>query len=470
MSPSVKKYDLAVIGGGPGGYVAALRAHQLGMKVVLAEKDRLGGICLNWGCIPSKSLLRDAEIFHLLKNGKNFGFSCKEVRADLKKVVSRSRGVANRLTKGVEFLMKKSGIPVVNGTAQVTGTDRVTVTGKSAAAKETIEAKRILLATGSRPIILPNIPLDGERIITSTEAMLMEDIPERLVIIGAGAIGIEFGYYFAAFGSKVTMVELLPRILPQEDPEITDALGASLGKMGIKFLLNSRVETAKVVNKKKEVAVEVKTPKGNKQLTADRVLMAIGVQPNSENLGLENFGVRTNHGFIKVNQAYQTSFPNIYAVGDMIGAPYLAHVASAEGISSVESMAGGKSTGINYNAVPRCVYSRPQVASVGMTEKEAKDSGHEVRVGRFPFRANGRALASGDPEGLVKLVVDRKYGEILGAQILGSEASEQIAELCLAMNLEATPEDILGTVHAHPTLSEAVMEAAGDALEKGIHI
>ena len=469
MSPSVKRYDLAVVGGGPGGYVAALRAHQLGMKVVLAEKDRLGGICLNWGCIPSKSLLRDAEIFHLLKNGKNFGFSCNGVRADMKKVVSRSRGVANRLIKGIEYLMKKSDIPVVNGTAQITGHDRVMVTAKSGAGKETLEAERILLATGSRPIVLPNIPLDGERIITSTEAMLMEEIPERLVIIGAGAIGIEFGYYFAAFGSKVTIVELLPRLLPQEDSEITDALKASLGKMGIEFLLNSRVESAKVV-KKKEVTVEVKTPSGNKRVIADRVLMSIGVRPNTENLGLEKFGVRINNGFIKVNPTYQTSFPNIFAVGDVIGAPYLAHVASAEGIASVEAMAGEKSAGINYNAIPRCVYCRPQVASVGMTEKEARENGHEVRVGRFPFRANGRALAAGEAEGMVKLVVDRKYGEILGAQILGSEASEQIAELCLAMNLEATAEDLLETVHAHPTLSEAVMEAAGDALGKGIHI
>lgn len=465
----MKRYGLVVIGGGPGGYVAAIRAHQMGMKVAVVEKDRVGGICLNWGCIPSKSLLRDAELFRLVQQGKGLGFTCDGVRADLKRVVARSRSVSSRLVKGIEALLKKSGIPIHPGTAAVTAPGKVSVQGKAGGKPEVLETERILVATGAAPISIPGLPIDRERIVTSTEAMLLEEVPERVVIVGGGAIGVEFAYYFNAFGSLVTIIEMMPRIIPQEDPEVTDTLTQSLEKQGIEILTGSRVESAQIL-KKREVALQVKTPKETRTISADRVLVAAGVRPNSAGMGLEKLGVRIEKGFIRVDGNYRTGAASIHAVGDVIGPPFLAHVASAEGIAAVEAMAGKPGKPINYNAVPRCVYCQPQVASVGMTEEEARKKGHTVRVGKFPFRANGRALAAGNHEGFVKILVDAKYGEILGAQVIGHEASEQIAELCLAINLEATPEEILNTVHAHPTLSEAVMEAAAAAVERAIHI
>lgn len=460
--------DLVVVGGGPSGYVAAIRAAQLGMRVALVEREALGGVCLNWGCIPTKALLRNAELYHLMQRGAEFGFECDNLRFDFGKIIARSRQVAGRLTQGVEFLMRKNKIQVLRGAGRLAGAGVVTVQGANGAAEATVRAPHIILATGARPRPLPGLPFDQTQVLSSTEAMVLQAVPERLVIIGAGAIGVEFAYFYNAFGSHVTLIEMLPQILPLEDSEISTVLHKSLAKRGIDILVNSRVEGAQSTGE--GVQVQVQTPDGARTVLGNKVLVATGVQGNIEQIGLETAGVRSERGFIPVDAHCRTNVPGIYAIGDVNGPPCLAHVASAEGIATVEAIAGHDTPGVNRQNIPACTYCQPQVASVGLTEEAARQAGHEIRVGRFPFSASGKALAVGDSEGLVKVIFDADSDELLGAHIIGAEATDLIAEVGIARTLETTHYEILKTVHAHPTLSEAVMEAVGNAFNEAIHI
>ncbi len=461
-----KQFDVTVIGGGPGGYVAAIRSAQLGMKVALIERDKLGGICLNWGCVPSKALIKSAELYNAFKKAEEFGISHEKLSYDWKKIIKRSRGVADRISKGVEFLMKKNKIEVIAGTGTIVSKDAVEVQ-KDGKKSETVRTKAIVLATGGRPRTLPGIAFDKTNIISSTEAMTMEDQPKSMIVIGGGAIGIEFAYFYNAFGTKVTVVEMMPSILPKEDREITKILESSLKKQGLEILTNTKVEKVDV---KTGVAVHVTGKSGAKTLNGDVALLAVGVQGNVENLGLEKIGVKVEKGSIVTNEFNQTNVPNVYAIGDVTGAPWLAHVASHQGVVAAEHIAGKAKHGIDRSNIPSCTYCQPQVASIGMTEEEATSKGYKVKVGRFPFRPLGKSMAIGETEGTVKLVFDEKYGELLGAHIVGAEATELIAELGMARALETTYEELLRTMHAHPTLSEAVMEAAGQAYNEAIHI
>ena len=468
MAQTSKTYDLAVIGGGPGGYVAAIRAAQLGMKTAVIEKEKLGGLCLNWGCIPSKALLRSAEVYHLIKNASDYGLSVGEVSFDPKKIVRRSRTAAERLSKGVAFLLRKNNVEHISGTARVAGAGKIEVSQDGKATSE-IAAKHVVVATGGYTRSLPGVEIDGKRVISSREALVLDTLPKSLIVIGGGPIGVEFAYYFNAFGVKCTIVEMMPRILPFEDAEITDILQKNFKKSGIEILTDTRVETLKAGAK--GVTVNVADKKGGTQdLKGDVALMAIGFGGFVDGLGLQELGVQLEKGFIKVDENYQTNVPGIYAIGDVIGPPLLAHVASAEGIYMVEKLAGLNPTPIDYDNIPSCTYCQPQVASVGLTEEKAREKGYTVKVGRFPFRANGKSIAVGETEGMVKLIFDEKYGELLGAHIIGVEATDMIAELGVARTLESTHSEILKTVHAHPTLSEAVMEAAGEAYGEAIHI
>lgn len=460
--------DLIVLGGGPGGYVAAIRAAQLGMQVHLVERDALGGICLNWGCIPTKALLRNAELYHLMQHGAEFGLQCDNLRVDFGKIVQRSRQVADRLAQGVAFLMRKNKIQVVQGTGRLTGAGTVTVHDAQGNVSTTLRAPHIILATGARPRALPMLPFDGTQVLSSTEAMVLPAVPPSLVIIGAGAIGVEFAYFYQTFGSKVTLIEMLPHILPVEDHEISDYLQRSLAKRGVDIYVNSRMENAALTAD--GVQVQVQTPEGPRTIVGSKVLVAIGVQGNIEHLGLETIGVRTERSFIPVDAHCRTNVPGIYAIGDVNGPPCLAHVASAEGIATVEAIAGIDTPGVNYANIPGCTYCQPQVASVGFTEQAAVQAGHTVRVGRFPFTASGKAIAVGDTEGLVKVIFDAETDELLGAHIIGAEATDLIAEVGIARTLETTHYELLKTVHAHPTLSEAIMEAVGNAYNEAIHI
>jgi dihydrolipoamide dehydrogenase len=461
------QYDIVIVGGGPGGYTAAIRASQLGMKAALVERDRLGGVCLNWGCIPTKALLRNAEIYTTLKHADEWGITAKDVSFDFSRIIKRSRGVADRISKGVEFLMKKNAITVVPGTARLTAADTLEVRsdGKPAA---TIKAPHIVLATGARPRSLPNVTFDRKRIITSTEAMTLPARPESMIIIGAGAIGIEFATFYNALGTKVTVIEMMPSILPIEDRELTKLLATSLSRRGVELLTDTRVEGAQAG----ETGVTVQVQKGGetRTLTADVALVAIGVQGNVEHLGLEALGVHVERGHIAVDKRCRTNVPGIYAIGDVIGPPWLAHVASAEAICCVEGIAGKEPQPVDYANVPGCTYCTPQLASVGFTEEMAKAEGYDVKIGRFPYRPLGKAMAIGETEGLVKLIFDAKYGEILGAHLLGADATELIAELVLAKRLELTGPDLYHTIHAHPTLSEGIMEAAAAAYGEAISI
>jgi dihydrolipoamide dehydrogenase len=461
-----RQYDVAVIGSGPGGYVAAIRASQLGMKVGLIERDKLGGVCLNWGCIPSKALLKSAELFNTFKKSQEYGISHSGLAYDFSKIIARSRGVADRISKGVEYLMKKNSIDVIAGTAKMTGKTSIEVTNDGKPT-DSIRSKFVIVATGGRPRTISGVAIDRKRIITSTEAMALHEQPKSMIIIGGGAIGIEFAYFYNSFGTKVTVVEMMASILPNEDKEITKILDSSLKKSGIDILTGAKVEGVKVG---KHVTVSVTDGTGKKELTADIALMAVGVQGNVENLGLETAGVKIERGFIAVNEFGKTNIDNIYAIGDVVGPPLLAHVASHEGIVAAEHIAGKAKRGIDRSNVPSCTYCQPQVASVGMTEEAAIAKGYAVKVGRFPFRPLGKAMATGETEGTVKLVFDQKYGELLGAHIIGSEATEMIAELGIAKSLETTWEELHTTMHAHPTLSEAVMEAAGQAFGSAIQI
>lgn len=460
-------FDIVVVGGGPGGYTAAIRAAQLGMKTAIVERERLGGVCLNWGCVPTKALLRNAEIVRTIKDAQEWGITYDNLKVDFARIVSRSRGIADRISKGVEYLMKKNKIAYIPGTATLLGNGVVEVRAE-AKPVENLRAKHVVIATGARPRSLPGVAIDRKRIITSKEAMSLTEQPKSLIVIGAGAIGIEFAYFYNALGTKVTVVEMMPGILPAEDRELTKLMEGSLRKQGIEILTDTRVESVKPGAT--DITAVVASPDGTKELKAELALMAIGVQGNVENMGLEQTGVAVERSHIKIDQDYNTTVSGISAVGDVIGPPWLAHVASAEGIHCVEAIAGKKPEPLDYSSIPGCTYCQPQLASVGLTEEKARAEGHDLRIGRFPFRPLGKAVAIGQTEGMVKLIFDAKYGELLGAHIMGSEATELIAELVIAKRLETTGEDLFHAVHAHPTLSEAVMEAAAAAYGEAINI
>jgi dihydrolipoamide dehydrogenase len=461
-----RQYDVTIVGGGPGGYVAAIRASQVGMKVCVVERDKLGGVCLNWGCVPSKALLKSAEMYNSFKKSQEFGISHTGLAYDFSKIIARSRGVADRISKGVEYLMKKNKIEVISGTAKLISKNSIDVT-KENKVIETIRSKNIILATGGRTRSIPGIDIDRKKIITSTEAMSLPEQPKSMIIIGGGAIGVEFAYFYNSFGTKVTIVEMLSSILPNEDKEISKILDSSLKKTGIDILTDTKVEGIKIGQ---DVTVTVAGKDGRKEITGNMALMAVGVQANIEDLGLETIGINTERGFIAVNEFGRTSVENIYAIGDVAGPPLLAHVASHEGITAIDHIAGKAKHGIDKMNIPSCTYCQPQVASVGLTEEAAVAKGYKIKVGRFPFRPLGKAMAIGETEGTVKLIFDAKYGELLGAHIIGSEATEMIAELGVAKALETTWEELHRTMHAHPTLSEAVMEAAGQAFDAAINI
>jgi len=460
-------YDVAVIGGGPGGYVAAIRASQLGMKSVVIEKEKLGGLCLNWGCIPSKALLRSAEVYQLIQNAADYGISVGSLKFDSKKIIKRSRDAADKLSKGVQFLLRKNKIEHISGTGVISkpGVIQVSNSGKA----QEVKARNMVIATGGFTRSLPGVKIDKKKVISSREALILDKLPKAIIIIGGGPIGIEFAYFYNAFGVKCTIVEMMPGILPLEDIDLTKILTRNFKKNGIDILTETKVESIKT--SAKGVTVKVSGKGGAaKELQGDVALMAVGFGGLVEGMGLEKLGVKVENSFIQVDETYKTNVDGVYAIGDVIGPPLLAHVASAEGIYLVEKLAGQNPAPIDYDNIPGCTYCQPQVASVGMTEQKAIDAGHKVKVGRFPFQANGKSIAIGETEGLVKLVFDEKYGELLGAHIIGIEATDMIAELGVAKALETTPAEILKTVHAHPTLSEAVMEAAGDALGEAIHI
>ncbi len=466
----MSKYDLAILGGGPGGYVAAIRAGQLGLKTVVIDKDNLGGICLNWGCIPTKSLLKNAEIYDTLSNHSgDFGISFKELSIDFSRVIKRSRDISEKISKNVEMLIKKNKIDRVRGFGKLTSPSTIDVFDTDGKKIQTIEAEKIVVATGARPRILPSIPVDRKDIITSSEAMTLPELPSSLIVVGAGAIGIEFAYFYSVLGTKVTIIEMLDRILPVEDREVSDALAKSFKKRGIEIHTGAVVESA--VAGADGVTVIINKDGKKIELKGDKVLSAIGVTGNIEGIGLEELGVEIFKNHIKVDKSdYSTNIPGIYAIGDVIGPPWLAHVASAEGIRCVEVIKGAHSAPVDYDNIPGCTYCQPQVASIGLTEEKAKEQGYKLKIGKFPFMASGKAFAIGERDGFVKLIFDEQYGELLGAHIIGSEATEMIAELGIARALEATYETIIKTVHAHPTLSESVMEAAAMANGEAIHI
>jgi len=465
-----KQYDIAIIGGGPGGYVAAIRAGQLGFKTVVIDKDNLGGICLNWGCIPTKSLLKNAEIYDNLKNhGDDFGIKTTGLEFDFTRIIKRSRDISDRISKNVELLIKKNKIDRIRGIGKLTSSSNIEISDDKGKVIDTIKADKIIIATGARPRSIPTVQIDRKNIITSTEAMILEKQPKELIVIGAGAIGVEFAYFYSTLGTKVTIIEMLKHILPIEDEEVSITLEKSFKKRGIEILTGAAVEKAEVKGNKVSVTVNVNGEK--KILSAEKVLNAIGVIGNIEGIGLDELGVQTEKNQIKVNkETYETNVPGIFAIGDVIGPPWLAHVASAEGIHCVERIKGIVHPPVDYENIPGCTYCQPQVASVGLTEAKAEEKGYEIKVGKFPFMASGKAFAIGEREGFVKLIFDAKYGEILGAHIVGSEATEMIAEVTLARSLEATGESLIKTVHAHPTLSESIMEAAANAYGEAIHI
>ena len=465
-----EKFDIAILGGGPGGYVAAIRASQLGYKTVLIDKENLGGICLNWGCIPTKSLLKNAEIYDLVKNkGKEFGITATGLKFDFNTIIKRSRNISEKISSNVEMLIKKNKIKRIRGYGKLTSKTQLSVFNEKQKEIEKIEADKIIISTGARSKTFNTIPIDRKMIITSKEAMILPEQPKELIIIGAGAIGIEFAYFYSVLGTKVIIIEMMDTILPIEDHEVSAALQRSFKKRGIDIFTGTKVDKAEI--KGKNVNVTITKNEKQEVLSADKVLSAIGLIGNVEGFGLEKLGIVLFKNHIKVDKStYETNVKGIYAIGDVIGPPLLAHVASAEGIHCVEKMKGLNPPDIEYENIPGCTYCQPQVASVGLTEKAAKEKGYEVKVGKFPFMASGKAFAVGEREGFVKFVFDAKYGELLGAHIIGSEATELIAEAVLAKSLEATGESIIKTVHAHPTLSESLMEAAAQTYGKAIHI
>jgi dihydrolipoamide dehydrogenase len=464
------RYDIAIIGGGPGGYVAAIKAAQYGYSTVVIEKENLGGVCLNWGCIPTKALLKNAEVYDTVVNkSKDFGVTVGEVNFDFTKTIKRSRTVSKKIVKGVEYLFKKNGITRIKGFGKLNSDKTISVIDDEGNVTEKIESDKIIIATGARPKSVPTIPVDRKFVITSSEAMVLPEQPEELIIIGAGVIGIEFAYFYSTIGTKVTVVEMLSSILPMEDKEIATALQTSLEKRGVKFILSAKVEKVNV--NADNVMVEVVKDAEHIKIVSDKVLNAIGVSANIDGIGLEEVGVKTEKGVIKVNKStYQTNVKDIYAIGDVIGPPALAHAASAEGIHCIEKIHGNNIPDIDYSSVPSCIYSQPQIASIGITEDEAVEKELDVKIGKFPLSASGKASAIGVREGFIKMIFDKKYGELLGAHIIGPDATELIGELGIVKSLEGTNASIANTIHAHPTLSEIIMEAAEDADGKAIHI
>lgn len=461
------QFDLVVVGSGPGGYVAAIRASQLGLKVGVVERESLGGICLNWGCIPTKALLKSAQVFEYFHHAADYGLTAEGVGFDFGAVVQRSRGVADGMSKGINFLFKKNKIEAVMGTGKLVAPGQVEVT-KADGTKETVAAKSIILATGARARQLPNLPIDDQKIIGYRKAMTLEQLPKRLVVVGSGAIGVEFAYFYRTMGTEVTIVEYLPRIVPVEDEEVSRQMEKSYKKLGINILTNA--EVTKVDTSGPGCAVTVKTAKGEQQIDCDIVLSAVGVETNLQNLGIEELGIKVERGRVVVDDFYQTNVPGIYAIGDIIPGPALAHVASAEGIICVEKIAGHHPEPLNYQNIPGCTYAQPEIASVGLTEAEAKAKGYDVLVGKFPFSASGKAAASGAKDGFVKVIFDKKYGEWLGAHMIGANVTELIAEVVVARKLETTGHEIIKSVHPHPTMSEAVMEATAAAYGEVIHL
>ena len=461
------KYDVIVLGSGPGGYVTAIRASQLGLKTAVVEREALGGICLNWGCIPTKALLKSANVFEYIEHAEDYGISVAKPKADFGGMVKRSRGVAEGMSKGVQFLMKKNKIDVIMGNGKLLPGKQLEVTDE-AGKKQTLSADHIIIATGARSRQLPSIPQDGKNIIGYREAMTLKDQPKRMVVVGSGAIGVEFAYFYNAIGTEVTVVEYQDRIVPVEDSDVSKQLEKSFKKSGIKVMTSS--EVLGVESKGKEQVVKIKTKKGEETIACDVVLSAAGVVANIENIGLEDVGIVVDHGKVVVDDYYATNIPGYYAIGDCVPGPALAHVASAEGITCVEKIAGHTPEPIDYGNIPGCTYCFPEVASVGMTEAQAKEAGYEIRVGKFPFSASGKASASGHKDGFVKLVFDAKYGELLGGHMIGANVTEMVAELVALRKLETTGHELIKTVHPHPTLSEAVMEAAAAAYDEVIHL
>jgi len=463
-------FDLIVIGTGPGGYPAAIRASQLGLKVAVVEREELGGICLNWGCIPTKALLKSAQVFEYISHAADYGIKVGSAKADFDGMINRSRGVADGMSKGIKFLLRKNKVTVIEGTGKLARGKKVEVTDKEGKTTS-YEAPHIIVATGGRAKQLPSLPIDGKKIIGYRKAMSLEKQPKKMVIVGAGAIGVEFAYFYNSIGTEVTIVEYMEQgLVPREDPDISKELGKIYKKKGVKILANSAVKSVDTSGKTCKVLVESRKTGKSETIECDIVLSAAGVSPNTENIGLEALGITTERGLIKVDEFYRTNVAGIYAIGDVVAGPALAHVATAEAIVCVEKIAGHHPEPIDYNNIPGCTYCSPEIASVGYTEQAAKDAGYELKVGKFPFSASGKASAAGAKEGFVKVIFDAKYGEFLGAHMIGANVTEMIAEVVAARKLETTGHEIIKTIHPHPTMSEAVMEAAAAAYDEVIHL
>ena len=461
------KYDIIIIGSGPGGYVTAIRASQLGFKVAVVEKENLGGICLNWGCIPTKALLKSAQVYDYLKHVDAYGLKAEKIDKDFSAVVKRSRNVAEGMSKGVQFLMKKNKIEVIDGFGKIKARKKVDVTDANGKVTE-YQADHIIIATGARSRELPFLPIDGKKVIGYREAMTLATQPKKMIVVGSGAIGVEFAHFYNTMGTEVTIVEYLPNLVPLEDVDVSKQFERSFKKAGVHVMTNSSVTS--IDTSGKGVKATVKTKKGEEILEADVLLSAVGIKTNIENIGLEDVGIVTDKDKIIVNKFYQTNLPGYYAIGDVVDGPALAHVASAEGITCVEKIAGLNPEAIDYGNVPGCTYATPEIASVGMTEAQAKDAGYELKVGKFPFSASGKATAAGTTDGFVKVIFDAKYGEWLGCHMIGAGVTDMIAEAVLGRKLETTGHEVLKAIHPHPTMSEAVMEAVADAYDEVIHL
>ena len=458
----MSKYDIIVLGSGPGGYVTAIRASQLGLKTAVIEKESLGGVCLNWGCIPTKALLKSAQVFEYLKHAEDYGLTVKGADKDFGKIVDRSRSVADSMSKGVQFLLKKNKIDVINGFGKLKSGKKVEVDGKE------YSADHIVIATGARSKELPSLPQDGKKVIGYREAMTLKKQPKSMIVVGSGAIGVEFSNFYNSMGTEITIVEFLPSLVPLEDDDVSKQFERIFKKSGIKVMTNASVES--VDTSGKNVKATVKTKKGDEIIEAEIVLSAVGITSNIENIGLEDVGIVQDNGKIMVNDWYQTNIPGYYAIGDIVHGPALAHVASAEGILCVEKIAGLQVEPIDYGNIPGCTYTSPEIASVGMTEKQAKEAGYELNIGKFPFSASGKASAAGTKDGFVKVIFDAKYGEWLGCHMIGAGVTDMIAEAVVARKLETTGHEVLKSIHPHPTMSEAVMEAVADAYDEVIHL